>query len=521
MQIRQYNKRAFIALIGLVTVMALVLAGPKGFSLCRLEARAATFADRSSLLKEIRTLPLSRLLDPIPYNPKFDPRERYDTNGILQGDYSAYGKGWLFSPEAISRHALKSLNGYIHTGDHRLYDRFILYSKWIRDHLERTDKGQWMWCYHFDYEVNNVYNMKSPWGSALAQGQCIATLARAYALTGESSYLGAIKKAISSFSIEVPDGGFRRTMGTDAWWYEEYPTEPASYVLNGFVTALLALWEVHALLGDAVDTGALFKRGINALEAKLPAFAVTDEEGVIWSRYDLAPKQSMLLNRLLPPEKKKAVLWVDRIFFEIDGQAEAIDVGEDGDTNRTVSYLFYNPEYMMWGDPTIYDNRTCRKAFANEGKYGHAPFMLRLTETQNEHVYIIRVVYRLETGGPFDRPPLLQAYDGHRYQTLGIIEEKAEPGQWQEIIVSVPQHIIKAIFGTAVTKINIAKEYHSVHIALLYLLGDILGEEQRYASYINTWLPALKYVNSKEIVSLIKVWNDPNQRPLWAKGLEN
>ena len=57
-------------------------------------------------------------------------------------------------------------------------------------------------------------------------------------------------------------------------WYEEYPTTPASFVLNGFIYALLGLYDVSlTATGDAqLRSRELFSDGVQSLKALLPLY---------------------------------------------------------------------------------------------------------------------------------------------------------------------------------------------------------------------------------------------------------
>ena len=66
-------------------------------------------------------------------------------------------------------------------------------------------------------------------------------------------------------------------------FYEEYPTDPPSLVLNGAIYALWGLRDVGVGLGDS-EAGALFGEGVDALAANIDRWDLG-----YWSRYDLYP----------------------------------------------------------------------------------------------------------------------------------------------------------------------------------------------------------------------------------------
>ena len=62
-------------------------------------------------------------------------------------------------------------------------------------------------------------------------------------------------------------------------WYQEYPTEPPAYILNGFIFSLLGLydfWQATLAVPDMSDENnraqQLFSEGLESLVAVLPLF---------------------------------------------------------------------------------------------------------------------------------------------------------------------------------------------------------------------------------------------------------
>jgi len=78
------------------------------------------------------------------------------------------------------------------------------------------------------------------WYSAMAQGQAMSVLTRAYALTGDRRYLDCARRATALFDVPSTDGGVLASL-FNLPWYEEYPTVPGTFVLNGFIYALVGL----------------------------------------------------------------------------------------------------------------------------------------------------------------------------------------------------------------------------------------------------------------------------------------
>lgn len=74
----------------------------------------------------------------------------------------------------------------------------------------------------------------------MGQGHGISLLARAYNHSGgEMKYLLAALKALRPFRTPSQEGGVLANFLDKYPWYEEYPTTPSTFVLNGFIYSLL------------------------------------------------------------------------------------------------------------------------------------------------------------------------------------------------------------------------------------------------------------------------------------------
>ncbi|KAJ3592770.1 hypothetical protein NHX12_005109 [Muraenolepis orangiensis] len=112
------------------------------------------------------------------------------------------------------------------------------------------------------------------WYSAMAQGQAMSTLVRAYLLTREQAYLAAALRATGPYKTASGQRGVKAVFMNRYDWYEEYPTTPSSFVLNGFIYSLLGLYDLSETAGDKQgrEAGLLFSRGVESLKAMLPLY---------------------------------------------------------------------------------------------------------------------------------------------------------------------------------------------------------------------------------------------------------
>ncbi|XP_014662775.1 PREDICTED: D-glucuronyl C5-epimerase-like isoform X2 [Priapulus caudatus] len=132
--------------------------------------------------------------------------------------------------------------------------------------------------------IPGVMELAPGWYSAMAQGQAMSALTRAYWKTREPRYAAAALAAADIFSVPSERRGVVATYMDKYRWYEEYPTTPSSFVLNGFIYSLIGLYDLGAMCGGSSGDGAvctaaqaarvarLYRDGMVSLKAMLPLF---------------------------------------------------------------------------------------------------------------------------------------------------------------------------------------------------------------------------------------------------------
>ena len=150
-------------------------------------------------------------------------------------------------------------------------------SDWVADQLD--SKGR----VAFEFAYPHTYRLEPPWYSAMAQGEAASLLLRAAVSLDRPELVHAAEKAagplLSSASplvVETEEGPV----------LQEYPTDPPTHVLNGWINALWGLYDIANAEGELADEARdAYERGLEALVARLPLY----NTGWNWSRYDLFP----------------------------------------------------------------------------------------------------------------------------------------------------------------------------------------------------------------------------------------
>lgn len=118
-------------------------------------------------------------------------------------------------------------------------------------------------------------DLEPGWLSSMGQGQAVSVLARAYHHSGgQLRYLESALAGLKPFRVPSWQGGVLATFLNKYHWYEEYPTKPASFVLNGFIYSLLGLYDlmIIAPTTQAREAEVLFDEGMASLKRMLTLF---------------------------------------------------------------------------------------------------------------------------------------------------------------------------------------------------------------------------------------------------------
>jgi len=175
-----------------------------------------------------------------------------------------YPFGTFYTPVTVAQYGLQAASNEIATG--RRADRAdaLLAADW----LVRRQRAGGGWRYPFAFTIAGFAPLRAGWVSAMAQGQAMSLLWRAYRLRPKAAYRRAAVRALRPFLRPVRGGGVVADFD-GVPWYEEYPTTPGSYVLNGYLFSLLGLYDVSPWSATARR---LFARGVASLRARIGRF---------------------------------------------------------------------------------------------------------------------------------------------------------------------------------------------------------------------------------------------------------
>jgi D-glucuronyl C5-epimerase C-terminus len=174
-------------------------------------------------------------------------------------------------------------NGYYLSGHENANLRQLL-SEVIPLATNRAGGIAWEYMFHFD-------GGSPPWTSGLSQGTALQVLARAWSRFKEPAYLTAAQQALGIFQIAPSTGVHVKTAAGAE--YAEYTYAPSDRILNGFIQALVGLYDYTSITHDPLGLQ-LFEAGDAEARVEVPHY----DTGA-WSLYDQFGESNLNYHELL------------------------------------------------------------------------------------------------------------------------------------------------------------------------------------------------------------------------------
>lgn len=191
------------------------------------------------------------------------------------------------NPVMIAQYGIAEYGYYMSTNDRQYRENCLRAAQGL---LRFQDK-QGGFPYWIEYASSRGVALKSGWYSAMAQGQAISLFVRANALEPDPAYQKAAHQALALLEVPVSEGGLLSKLGEHDF-FEEYPSTPPSFTLNGFLFCLFGLYDGSRVFQDE-QANRLFQNGVQTVRAALPLY---DGDGL--SSYDLVHVTHPPLDRL-------------------------------------------------------------------------------------------------------------------------------------------------------------------------------------------------------------------------------
>ena len=132
---------------------------------------------------------------------------------------------------------------------------------------------------------NTHYHLEKGWISAMYQGQAISLFLRAAQMFEDETYIKLSKDIFMFFKYDYSEGGVKRIDNSGNIWFEEYPTDPPSFVFNGFVYTIFGILDYYRFTKDQ-EAKDLYDSCIETVEKNIHKY-----DRFYWTLYDQLKKE--------------------------------------------------------------------------------------------------------------------------------------------------------------------------------------------------------------------------------------
>jgi heparosan-N-sulfate-glucuronate 5-epimerase len=189
-----------------------------------------------------------------------------------------------YNPVTLSHYCL-TLHGRLINGDARARTPFLAA---VRKLISlQSANGE------FRYPIqlkHHHFTLEPGWISGMAQGNALSVFARALQIDSNAAFRRAGELALAALLRTTAEGGPATTLADldpslrKYIFFEEYPSKPVNYTLNGFMFTLLGLYDWGQVKApSSAQAAQAFASGMTTLEKILPLY---DVDGI--STYDLS-----------------------------------------------------------------------------------------------------------------------------------------------------------------------------------------------------------------------------------------
>ncbi len=201
---------------------------------------------------------------------KIEWPDRFDAAGLPLDQ--APGGRYVYHPIMLAQKALGHWDAWLGSGrrDTRHRESFLQIARWAVG--AQDESGGW-----------EVWTLLGRAGalpySAMAQGEIMSLLVRAFSETGEEAYLEGARRALVPMLMPLDEGG-TSWLAPEGLVLEEVPYKDPKTILNGWVFALYGLHDL-AMVDDSEPARDALESTLHALTARLHMF-----DAGFWSFYD-------------------------------------------------------------------------------------------------------------------------------------------------------------------------------------------------------------------------------------------
>lgn len=327
--------------------------------------------------------------------------------------------------------------------------------------------------------------------SALTQSYYALEFIKLFEITTKEEYLKNSEKCFNSLLIPVKEGGVFFEWGKNNISIEEFPNIPNDFILNGWQTSLINIYEYFKLSRNE-KAKILFEKSYNSLLEMIELF---DAEEYFNSRYSLT---GFIYGKII--KEKGIELEVKNIKIIIPQIANVkIEIKNKEKRNRYQNFLFLEDLVEKNSSYYLRNNSLRMNILFSRASYPQKNMLyleMNSLEKQRIDFYLYKGKYNPMSTSQIDCK-WTKTHTINLEKGINKIELEFE---WKDIdLVSYPTNFLKTIDGK---NYNV---YHYIHIENFKKLYRITKNEkfeviaEKFSSYIESWKNLKIYENLEHV----------------------
>lgn len=206
----------------------------------------------------------------------------FDENGVPM---IGWGNQAMYNPVNIAQFGFIVHDLWLQNQNKEYLLRLKNILKWFELNKE-TYKDSIVWPSKID---DNKYKLKAGFISAMTIGEVLSFYLRMYQILNDKSLLETSYKIYNFFQYTYQEGGAKRYDENGYVWFEEFPTNTPSYVLNGFIYAVYGILDLYRVTKDK-NVKQVYDSCISTLVANIHKYDCS-----YWSIYDQLKKELVMV----------------------------------------------------------------------------------------------------------------------------------------------------------------------------------------------------------------------------------
>ncbi|MEA2077049.1 MAG: D-glucuronyl C5-epimerase family protein [Candidatus Marinimicrobia bacterium] len=204
---------------------------------------------------------------PLVYYQIYEPfKYDADSNGVILA--SLHGD-WYYNPVSMSQRGINLFDRYKKVEDSLYLDYAIRH----RDALINIMDENCLFEYRINWHHRLDIFLWNPWYSGMAQGQALSLFSRLAYYANDSLSQNIANEVYQTLNFNLELSREVVWVGKDGYaWIEEYPANPPDHTFNGFMFAIIGIYDYYHLLNKKDETRSVLSSYLTTIKDNMKLF---------------------------------------------------------------------------------------------------------------------------------------------------------------------------------------------------------------------------------------------------------